>query len=78
MIKALLPAAILGALAVSAPAEAGDWGRFHRHHHHRHDVLISTGIYGVTPYDDVSPFYVGYRPGFYPHRRFHHHRRFYR
>ena len=69
MIKSLLPAAVLSALAVVAPAEASYRGRFH-HHHHRHGGFISTGVYGVTPYYDVSPFYVGYRPGFYHHRRF--------
>jgi hypothetical protein len=75
MLKALIPAAILGALAVAAPAEAGYRGRFH---HHRHGVFVSTGVYGVTPFYGVSPFYVDYQPGFYHHRRFHHHRRFYR
>ena len=75
MLKALIPAAILGALSVAAPAEAGDRGRFHRH---RHGGFISTGVYGVTPFYGVSPFYVGYQPGFYHHRRFRHHRRFYR
>ena len=78
MLKALIPAAVLSALAVAAPAEAGYLGRFHPHHHHRHGVVISTGFYGVTPYYGVSPFYVGYQPGFYHYRRFHHHRRFYR
>jgi hypothetical protein len=71
MLKALIPAAILSALAIAAPAEAGYRGRFH-HHHHRHGVFISTGVYGV------APFYFDYRPCFYHHRRFDHHRRFYR
>jgi len=75
MLKALLPAAILGALVVAAPAEAGSRGRLHHHHHHRHGVFLSTGFSGIAPDDGVSPFHVGYRPGFH-HRRFHRHGRF--